>query len=129
MFKKKTKTGTNYKPFICIFLIATGLADMRNNSDANCTYEGDNNVILQQTSNWLVQMWLKRHNEKVRPYFTTLFNSVHFLLDGDEILRTKFSPAIVDELAHPEGKALTLKIKMKVEWLRPHLFISEILFG
>ncbi|KAH8263459.1 hypothetical protein KR044_009283 [Drosophila immigrans] len=42
------------------YLKATGLGDLRNDNDANCTYEGENNTLIQQASNWLVN--LRRNN-------------------------------------------------------------------
>lgn len=33
------------------------MGELRNNHDACLTYEGDNNVLGQQTSNWLVRQW------------------------------------------------------------------------
>nr|XP_053637648.1 peroxisomal acyl-coenzyme A oxidase 3-like [Cherax quadricarinatus] len=45
------------------YLRCSGLIYLRNDNDASCTYEGDNNVLLQQTSNWLLGVW-KSHSEK-----------------------------------------------------------------
>lgn len=36
---------------------AANLGELRNNHDPCCTYEGDNNVLGQQTSNWFVRQW------------------------------------------------------------------------
>lgn len=33
------------------------MGELRNNHDPSCTYEGDNNVLGQQASNWLIRQW------------------------------------------------------------------------
>ncbi|KNC23950.1 hypothetical protein FF38_01008 [Lucilia cuprina] len=39
------------------YLKASKLGDLRSDHDASCTYEGDNNVLGQQASNWLLRQW------------------------------------------------------------------------
>ena len=53
-------------------------------NDANCTYEGDNNVLLQQTSNWLMSAWREKRT-------SSPFKSLNFLENSEKLTRTSFS--------------------------------------
>ncbi|GBM47709.1 Peroxisomal acyl-coenzyme A oxidase 3 [Araneus ventricosus] len=75
------------------YLQASGFGYLRNDNDANCTYEGDNNVLLQQTSNYLLGL-LKKKNDGCE--FIHL-ESVNFLDKMDQILREKFRASVVED--------------------------------
>lgn len=70
------------------FVLAAGLGDLRNNHDPRVTFEGDNTVLLQQTSNWL----LKLVNDTDDRDFTVYpLSMVGFIRNSKAILSSKFT--------------------------------------
>ncbi|XP_041350325.1 peroxisomal acyl-coenzyme A oxidase 3-like [Gigantopelta aegis] len=76
------------------------LGDLRNDHDPNLTYEGDNNVILQQTSNYLLGMLEVARQTKGKPLETPL-GSVQFLGRLDKILLSRFMCQTVADCLQP----------------------------
>ncbi|KAL0272288.1 UNVERIFIED_CONTAM: hypothetical protein PYX00_005324 [Menopon gallinae] len=84
------------------YLKCSGLGMLRNDNDANCTYEGDNNVLVQQTSNWLLTVYKNMHNK-----FSSPLGSVEFLYKH----RKYHCPESVEQLCQIE------EILQMYEWL------------
>lgn len=85
------------------YLKAARLGDLRNDNDANCTYEGENTVLIQQTSNWLVKIWGQLVEKKGDPCKTPL-NSIYFLREADGILGSRFNCSTIEDVLRPESK-------------------------
>ncbi|XP_063704626.1 peroxisomal acyl-coenzyme A oxidase 3 isoform X2 [Culicoides brevitarsis] len=67
------------------YLKISRLGDLRNDADANLTYEGENNVLGQQASNWLLNVEKRNAFGEESP-----LNSADFLQNYRAILQTKF---------------------------------------
>ncbi|XP_017476850.1 PREDICTED: peroxisomal acyl-coenzyme A oxidase 3 isoform X2 [Rhagoletis zephyria] len=86
------------------YLKVAGLGDLRNDNDANCTYEGENNTLIQQASNWLISLRRSSANfERDSP-----MGSAVFLKDMDAILGTKAEALGATEALHPDNLLKTL---------------------
>lgn len=59
------------------------------NHEPCVTYEGDNNVLMQQTSNWIFRQWLEVQTGST---IGSPLSSVTFLLHGASIINKKFTP-------------------------------------
>lgn len=88
------------------FLAASGLGELRDDHDANNTYEGDNNVIQMQTSNYIIRQYkeameARKHNGndtttglENEPSHDgrvhSILMSVDLLNDADEHIKVRF---------------------------------------
>lgn len=88
------------------YLAMSRLGAIRADNDANCTYEGENNVLIQQASNWLVNQWTNMLNGKK---IVSLFGSADFLMNAEKILSQKLPRATVETVMDPEHLYLVLK--------------------
>ncbi|XP_033069493.1 peroxisomal acyl-coenzyme A oxidase 3 isoform X2 [Trachypithecus francoisi] len=75
------------------YLALNRLGVLRDDNDPNCTYEGDNNVLLQQTSNYL--LGLLAHRVQDGACFRSPLKSVDFLDAYPSILDQKFEVSSV----------------------------------
>ncbi|XP_017282516.1 peroxisomal acyl-coenzyme A oxidase 3 [Kryptolebias marmoratus] len=82
------------------YLAMNRLGDLRDDNDPNCTYEGDNNVLLQQTSTYLLSLFHAKLHDGVR--IQSPFHTVDFLDDFQTILKSQFTARTVEECMDPE---------------------------
>ncbi|XP_017882631.1 peroxisomal acyl-coenzyme A oxidase 3 [Ceratina calcarata] len=82
------------------YLKMSRLGDLRAENDACCTFEGENNVLIQQTSNWLLSQWSNLVTGK--PINSPL-KTIDFLRDADLILAQKFSCSTIPKILNPEN--------------------------
>ncbi|XP_059613387.1 peroxisomal acyl-coenzyme A oxidase 3 [Phlebotomus argentipes] len=68
------------------YLKAANLGELRNNHDACLTYEGDNNVLGQQASNWLLRQWTEGVESPL--------GTVNFIQRREEILQSNFESLV-----------------------------------
>lgn len=80
------------------FFLAAALGDIRNENDPNCTYEGENTVILQQASMWLLGVRSRKLFGMASP-----LESASFLENCQEILKTKYNWTTAHEAIKPES--------------------------
>lgn len=81
-------------------IIVAGLGDLRNDNDPNLTYEGENNVLLQQASNWLLSCRKLGHANfaEVSP-----LKSAEFLSASDKILKQKCMWKSTQDAMNPQS--------------------------
>lgn len=81
------------------------LGELRGQNDANCTYEGENNILIQQASNFLLNMRKNGWNSFDKK---TELGTVEFLKDGEKILSTKWIWKDTENAMNPEALQATL---------------------
>lgn len=88
-------------------VIVAGLGDLRNDNDPNLTYEGENNVLLQQASNWLLAC-----RKTGYAYFleASPLKSAQFLHASDKIIKQKCNWTTVEEAMNPQSMEFRLNL-------------------
>ncbi|XP_054437870.1 peroxisomal acyl-coenzyme A oxidase 3 [Pteronotus mesoamericanus] len=77
------------------YLAVNRLGDLRDDNDPNCTYEGENNIMLQQTSNYLLSLLGCGGPGGTR--FKSPLKSVNFLEGYPAILGRRFEAASLQD--------------------------------
>ncbi|CAH0701547.1 unnamed protein product [Spodoptera exigua] len=94
------------------YLKCSNLGDIRSNHEATVTYEGDNNVLSQQTGNWLLRQFdAARNGGNV----DSPLNTVTFLKDWERCLAVRFRCRTTDELKTREF--ITSTYRWLICWL------------
>lgn len=84
------------------------LGDLRNDNDPNCTYEGENNVLIQQASNFLLSLRSKSWESFAK---ASPLGSAGYLKEGEKILSLKWKWDNINDVMWPESKSnLIIKI-------------------
>nr|XP_020770627.1 peroxisomal acyl-coenzyme A oxidase 3-like [Odocoileus virginianus texanus] len=78
------------------YLAMNRLGNLRDDNDPNCTYEGDNNVLLQQTSNYL--LGLLAHRDQGGACIQSPLKTVDFLDAYPDILGRRFEGSSPEDL-------------------------------
>lgn len=87
------------------YLKCSRLGDLRNDNDANCTYEGENNILIQQASNFLINTRAKGWNA-----FSEFSGdgATGFFKDGEEISKTKWTWKQAKCVMKPESELMNV---------------------
>lgn len=97
------------------YLKAANLGELAVNHEATVTYEGDNNVLMQQTSNWILRQW---EDIQAGSSLSSPLATVTFLLRGPTILKRTFTPSSINDVMSLDF------IRDTYEWLLTWLVVQ-----
>lgn len=83
---------------------ASALGGLRSDIEAAITYEGDNNVLPQQTQNWLLRQW---KNFETNQPIENPWNTIDFMSNASTILKRTFHYTNLDQIVNPDCKYLS----------------------
>lgn len=75
---------------------------MRGDQDPAVTYEGDNNVLVQQTSKWLLRQWTNRHENGEN--VSSPIGTCTYFKSGEHILQRRFNGTSMKEVNNIQCK-------------------------
>lgn len=86
-------------------MLVSRLGDLRAENDATCTFEGENNVLIQQASNWLLNQWSNVLSGKL---INCPLGTADFMKDANNTLIHTFSYSTIDETIKAESMKINL---------------------